>query len=184
MTNVRHAALFTVALSLPALAGAQPSVTKSNTVRTTATIQAIDSTTRSLTLKAKDGEEQTFRATADMTRFNELKVGDTIDITYVESVVVRVAKPGDPNTPAATTVDAALTRGTGAAPGGTVGAQVSTTVTVKAIDTAVPSITVVTDGGRTVTRKVEDAKNLAGVKVGDKLAITYTEALLMSVAEK
>ena len=115
-----------------------------------------------------------------MTRFNELKVGDTVDITYVESVVLRVRKPGE--AASATTGDAAVTRNTGGTPGGTIGAQVSTTVTVKALDPAVPSITVVTEDGRTVTRKIEDKKNLEGVKVGDKILITYTEALLVSVA--
>jgi hypothetical protein len=33
-----------------------------------------------------------------------------------------------------------------------------------------------------VTRKIDNKKNLEGVTVGDQLAITYTQALLMSVA--
>jgi len=41
---------------------------------------------------------------------------------------------------------------------------------------------VLTDDGRTVTYKIEQAKNLEGFKAGDKLAVTYTEALLVSVA--
>jgi Cu/Ag efflux protein CusF len=172
-------ALLTLALAVPGIASAQPQVTKSNTVRGTATIQAIDATTRNVTLKTKDGSEETFKAGPEITRFNELKVGDTIEVTYVESLVMRVQKPGEK--PAATTGDAALTRNTGQ-PGATLGAQMSTTVTVKAIDPSIPSITVVTEDNRTVTRKVEDKKNIEGVKVGDKIAITYTEALLMSVA--
>lgn len=178
MTHAHRIALLTLALAVPGIASAQPSVTKSNTVRGSATIQAIDKTTRAITLKTKDGEE-TFRAGPDMTRFNELKVGDTIEVTYIESIVMRVRKPGE--TATATGGDVALTRNTGA-PGATMGAQMNTTVTVKAIDTSVPSITVLTEDGRTVTRKVEDKKNLEGVKVGDKIGITYTEALLVSVA--
>jgi hypothetical protein len=57
---------------------------------------------------------------------------------------------------------------------------VTTTVGVKAIDPSVPSITVSTADGRTVTRKIENKKNLEGIKVGDKLDITYTRALLVS----
>jgi Cu/Ag efflux protein CusF len=179
MTKVYHAALFTLILAVPGLAAGQPSVSKSNTVRGSATIQAIDATTRSVTLKLKDGGEETFKAGPEITRFNELKVGDTIEVAYVESIVMRVQKPGE--APAATSGDAAMTRNTGR-PGATLGAQVNTTVTVKAIDPAVPSITVVTQDGRTVTRKIEDKKNLDGVKVGDKIAITYTEAILMNVS--
>ena len=61
MTNVYKAALLTLTLAVPALASAQPSVTKSNTQRTSATIQAIDSTTRMVTLKTKSGERSRSR---------------------------------------------------------------------------------------------------------------------------
>ena len=54
-------------------------------------------------------------------------------------------------------------------------------MTVKAVDPSVPSITVTTDDGRTVSRKVEDKKNIEGVKAGDKIDITYTQALLTSI---
>jgi hypothetical protein len=52
---------------------------------------------------------------------------------------------------------------------------------VKAVDPAVPSITVTTDDGRTVSRRIEDKKNIEGVKPGDKIDITYTQALLTSI---
>jgi hypothetical protein len=56
-----------------------------------------------------------------------------------------------------------------------------TTVTVKAIDPQLPSITVTTQDGRSVTRKIEDKKNLEGVKVGDRIDITYTQALIANL---
>jgi hypothetical protein len=55
------------------------------------------------------------------------------------------------------------------------------TVTVKAIDPALPSVTVTTPAGRTVTRKVENKKNIEGLKVGDQIDITYTRAVLTDV---
>jgi hypothetical protein len=174
-------ALFALALGVPGLAMAQQPITKAATVRATATIQAIDATTRTVTLRMKDGQEDSFTASPEMARFNELKVGQTIDFTYTESLVVQVRKPGAPGT-GGTTGNAALTTSSGAQPGATLGAQLQTTVTVKAIDPAVPSITVATTDGRTVTRKIDNKKNLEGVTVGDQLAITYTQALLMSVA--
>jgi Cu/Ag efflux protein CusF len=173
-------ALLAFALALPSVARGQNPVTRSNTVRGSATIQAIDSTTRSVTLRTKDGEEDTFRVSPDMARFNELKVGDTVNFTYVESVVFQVRKAGGA-APAATTGQAAITATDAKKPGGTLAAQLQTTVTVKAINPSVPSVTVTTADGRTVTRKIQDKKNLEGLKVGDKVDITYTEALLMSV---
>jgi len=172
--------LLSLAIAVPALAQTPKPITKSNTVRASATIQAIDSTTRSVTLRTKDGEEDTFQVSPDIKRFNELKVGDQVNFTYVESLVVQVRKPGAA-APAGTTGDAAITAGGGKKPGGTLAGQIQTTVTVKAIHPEVPSVTVVTADGRTVTRKIEDKKNIEGLKVGDKVDITYTAALLMNV---
>jgi hypothetical protein len=45
----------------------------------------------------------------------------------------------------------------------------------------VPSITVKTQSGDVVTRKIEDKKNLEGVAPGDRIVITYTQALLAAV---
>jgi len=181
MTNVRTGALILLLAALPAAALAQRAVTKSQTLHETATIQAIDQTTRAVTLRFKDGDEENFTAGPEIKRFNEFKVGDTVDMTYVASIVVQIQKPGGSSSPAATTGEAAITRGRGQKPSTTMSAQVKTTVTVKSVDPAVPSITVLTDDGRTVTRKIEDKKNLEGVKPGDKLDITYTEAVLMSI---
>ena len=65
-------------------------------------------------------------------------------------------------------------------PGGGIGKQQTTTVTVKAVDMNVPSITVATADGRTLTRKIADKKNLEGVKAGDQIDITYTQAVVVS----
>ena len=154
-------------------------VTKVNSVSATATIVAIDSTSRTLTLKNEKGEEDLFAVGPAVTRFNELKVGDKVKMTYYESLVFQLLKPGEASTPASE--KAAFTKAESALPGGTIATQMKKTVTVKSIDAAVPSITVTTEDGRTVTRKIEDKKNLEKVKVGDKIEITYTEALLASV---
>ena len=47
---------------------------------------------------------------------------------------------------------------------------------------AVPSITVITADGRTITRKIDEKKNLEGVKPGDKIDITITRAIVTEVA--
>ncbi len=173
-------------LALAPAATAQTPVTKTKSVSATATIQAIDTTTRSITLRDETGVEDTYVAGPEIKRFNELKVGDTVKMTYYESVFLQVRKAaGAAGTtgakPADATLDAAVTRGKGALPGVTAAVQEKMTVTVKAIDPALPSLTVTTPDGRTITRKIEDKKNLEGVAVGDLIDVTYTRALLTSV---
>jgi Cu/Ag efflux protein CusF len=161
------------------LAFAQEPITKSQSVSATVTVQAIDSANRRLTLRNEKGEEESYIVGPGVERFNEIKVGDKVKMTYVESIVFQVRKPGEPVDKAG--VDAAITRSKSAMPGATISVQEKQTVTVKAVDPAVPSITVTTEDGRTITRKIEQKKYLEGVKPGDKIDITYTEAILTSV---
>jgi hypothetical protein len=78
--------------------------------------------------------------------------------------------------------EAALNRAKSALPAGTLATQEKMTVTVKSIDSTVPSVTVATDEGRVVTRKIDDRKNLANIKPGDRIDITFTRALVTEVA--
>jgi hypothetical protein len=155
-------------------------ITKTNMTTATATVVTIDHTKRMITLKDdKTGQEDTFSIGAEVKRFEEIKAGDRVRTSFYESVVLQVRKPGDPAPPPSS--DTAVTRAKSDLPAATVAAQEKMTVTVKAIDAAVPSVTVTTPDGRTVTRKVEDKKNLTNVKVGDQIDITYTRALLLSI---
>jgi hypothetical protein len=173
-------------LAIAPAAMAQTPMTKTKSVSATATIQAIDTTTRTLTLKDETGVEDSYVAGPEVQRFNELKVGDTVKMTYYESVFLQVRKAGSAAgttgaKPADASLDAAVTRGKGPLPGVTAAVQEKMTVTVKAIDQALPSITVTTSDGRTITRKVEDKKNLEGVAPGDLIDVVYTRALLTQV---
>jgi hypothetical protein len=84
------------ALFVAGAAYAQPpaSVTKSAVVTETATIVAIDSTNRLISLKLDDGTVETIVAGPDVQRFSELKVGDKVTFKYYESVVYAIQKPG------------------------------------------------------------------------------------------
>jgi Cu/Ag efflux protein CusF len=169
-----------VLVALPLVAAAQKPVTQTEAVEITTKIEAIDKTARMVSLKDKDGNTDTIYCGPEVKRFDELKVGDTVTFRYQESIAYAIRKPGQAGAaPAAP--PAAITRGTGPKPGGTIAQQQTATVTVKAIDPKTPSVTVLTEDGRTVDFKVDNPKNLEGVKVGDKVEVTYTQALMISV---
>jgi hypothetical protein len=155
-------------------------------VTKTATVDAIDATSRTVTVSFPSGLSEVVSVGPDVKRFSEVKVGDKIEMRYYESVVLQIRKPADagsgaPSASPTTSDSSAATAGTGPRPGGTAARQRKATVAVLAIDRAAPSITVKTTAGHTVTRKVNDAKNLDGLAVGDKIDITYTEAMLVHV---
>jgi hypothetical protein len=77
-------------LAAMALPFAQEPVSKANVLRMNATIQAIDPATRSITLRDDKGNEDSFKVGDSVKRFDELKVGQRVNITYYESLVFHV----------------------------------------------------------------------------------------------
>lgn len=154
-------------------------VERAGNVSKTATIVSIDHTKRVATLKDADGNVEDFHAGPEIKRFNELKVGDSVTFSYHAAVVYQVTKPGEAAPPVQKGVE--TVRGQGQKPSGALTQQHQATVTVEAIDPAVPSIKVKTPEGHSMSAKVEDKKSLDGLKVGDKVTVTFTEALMVTV---
>ena len=163
------------------VAMAHPAVAQSKTVRSemrteVGTVETIDATTRVVTLKKADGTFVSVVAGPDIARFAELKVGD--NARYYENVILRLKRPGESDV-------ISQAKGTTGSeqvlPGGTKAKQTTITATISAIDTAVPSITFTGPSGLKYTSKVQDTEALAKVKVGDKVDIIWTEAMLVSL---
>jgi len=174
-------ALSTALVYVPARADDTSSTAKtvSGTAQLTAKIIAIDKTNRVVTLQDAQGNTYDVQAGPGIKRFDDLSVGDTVKITYQESVAIAITKPGAaaPVSEASPTV----TRGTGEKPSGTVTQTQTALVTIQSIDATKPSVTVKTQDGRTLTFLVENKDNLKGFKVGDTVQITYRQALMVSV---
>lgn len=168
-----------LALGLPARAAQKPAE-QLTAVEMTATIQAIDHAARLVTLSSAEAGLQTIGVGPEVERFGELKVGDKITFRYYESVAYAVRKAGEAAT-APPVGQPTVTRGTGPRPAATISQQKQATVTVQAVDLSVPSVTVLTADGRLVSFKVEDKARLKGIGPGDRVEITYTEAVMISV---
>ena len=186
MTTKTLVAVALAAAALPATAQSQtkPAAPKqmadTEAVRLQGTIEAIDATAREVTLKI-DGELHTFTAGPEVKRFSELKVGQTLTAEYREAVLYEIRKPGAAAPTAAYGGERTSVRGKAVKPSGAIVRQQVASVVVKAIDAKTPSITVLTPDARTVTVRVEKPERLTGVKVGDKIDITYTQTFQVRV---
>jgi len=145
---------------------------------TKATVEAIESSSRTLTLKREDGTYVTTVVPDGEKRFDELKIGDTINARYYENIVLRLKPAGEADV---NTASAAKTPGATTTPASTNAKQRTIAATITAIDRSLPSITFSGPNGWKYSSKVEDKKALEKVKVGDKVDITWTEALLVSL---
>lgn len=143
------------------------------------TISAIDAATREVTLSMSDGREATVICGPEVRNFDQLGVGDAVEMEFVQALALELRKGS--TAPISRTVEAVTATGEpGAAPAGAQGARVRAVAEVVAID---PETRIVTLRGpqRTVELKVEDPAQFANIAVGDRVEGTYVEALAVQV---
>ncbi len=157
-------------------AAAQSKTIPGKTEIVTATVEAIDHASRRVTVKKPDGTYGEFYAPMELKRFDTLKVGDKITAKYYENVVLQVKPAGEKDVDKSS---AGVVRAEG--PAGTASRQRTITATITAIDPSVPSITFAGPNGWKYSTRVQDTAALSRVKVGDKVDITWTEAMVLSL---
>jgi hypothetical protein len=180
-------AAISLALAIPA-AAQTPSVMESSkpgsvamaqTITAHATIKAIAAGTRELTLVGEKGHEFTAVAGPEVVNFDKLKVGDRVDVKYVEALAVQLHKGGGKTV--ARTDTAAADRGpAGSPPGGIAGRKVTVVGDVIAVDQATHMVTV-KGPKRTVEFVVKDPEQFKLIAKGDQLEATYVEAVAVAV---
>jgi ribosomal 50S subunit-recycling heat shock protein len=159
----------------------KPSVKKEKTTHVQATVESIDLDKRLVTLKGPNGDLFDIVAGERVKNLPQVKVGDIVDITYYESIAVKVYKPGEMPQGDSATVGAERLAKPGEKPAGVAGSKVTITATVESISPKKTSVTLKMSDGKMKVVKVEDKKNLENVKVGDEVMITVTEALAIQV---
>jgi len=150
-----------------------------SSMTTTATVTKINQKTREVTIKMSDGQEHSFVASDHVKNLAQVKKGDVITITYTQALAYQLRKHGA--AAGVTTTQAVASADSGAKPAGAVAQQTTVTVKITAIDTSIPTVTVMGPRGNTETIVVRDPQKLNGVKVGDMVDITYTEAIALEV---
>jgi len=173
--TILAATLFAATASL---AGAQTKTLPGEMKTETATVEAIDHARREVTLKEANGLYSTIEVPADNKKFDSIKVGDKVTARYYDNVVIRVKQPGEKDVDTDT---AAVTAGSNAKPGGTAATQRTITATITAIDMKIPSVTFTGPNNWKYSSKVQDKNALSKVKVGDKVDIVWTEAVMISL---
>jgi hypothetical protein len=183
-TTVRPFFKMTAAFAIVALmfvtgAQAQKGETVGASVTVTAKVISVDQKTRKVKIKTDDGKKYSFIAGDNVVNLPQVKKGDIITAVYTEAIGYEVRKHNKQTGVAVT--NAAAAAEPGQKPAGAVMQQTTVAVSVTAIDPTVPSVTFQGPDGETKTIKVKDPKKLEGVKVGDVVDITYTEAIAIKV---
>lgn len=156
-----------------------PGVAEAGVVKVRGTVSAIDKENRTITLKGPKGRTLTLDV-KDPSKLDVIKVGDPVIAAYVEAVAIQVKKAGTA-APGVTTQESRVTSKPGETPAGAIAREVTVTGTITAIDKKAQKVTIKGPQGNQETVKVKDPKNLEGVKAGDMVEITFTQALAVSL---
>ena len=165
-----------LALSMPSWA--QTRTLPTQTVTLSGTVETIDHEKRVVNIKTPEGKFQAIDVPPAAKRFDELKVGDKVSITYNNTVSARLKPPGEAPVNTATGTS---TAGQGERPGGTASQERVMTASITDIDKNAQSITFTGPNGWKYSRRVLDPTVLDKIKVGDQVDITWDTNVTVAV---
>jgi Cu/Ag efflux protein CusF len=147
-----------------------------------ASIQAIDATTRTITLRGPKGETS-FVAGPEVRNFDNIRVGDKVRVGYYEAVAAEIQKKGTSGSePAA--AGAVYRAPVGSQPAAAAARAINATVKIEAVDTKANTVTVKRSDGSTKkidVKSPEGHKFIRTLHAGDDVEITYIDALAIEV---
>ncbi|OPY81171.1 MAG: hypothetical protein A4E65_01209 [Syntrophorhabdus sp. PtaU1.Bin153] len=143
-------------------------------------VDAVDPAKRTVSLKSDDGKIQTYKLGPEVRNFDQIKVGDVVNVTLFESVAVFVRK-SDEN-PAAREVQTVRMAPKGTKPGVVVSDTTEVTAKVEALDYAKRTVTLKGPAGNMRTISVDEGvKRFDNIKVGDEVVLRITDAMAIAV---
>jgi hypothetical protein len=150
------------------------------TTSETVIVTGIDRSNRTVGLQNAEGEKRTVKVPADVKAYDTLKVGDRIDIDYYEAIAVSMLPPGTKPSMSEKTSGSRMGEGGTA----TVGRETSISAEVTSVDAANNKVSFKGPKGQVRTVTVQDPtmqKKLPGLKPGQVVQFTYTEAVAASI---
>ena len=168
---------------LATFASAQQPAVVNDQITLRGTVEAVDQTARTVTIRGERGNV----VTLDMPMVGSpaLQVGDVVSVAYYDRVSVRLKPVGEAAVDRTEPPVATATPGT--LPEATVASQRITTVTITGWDPTQRVVTFTGPGGTAYTRRLletTDAQVMAGLKVGDRVDVTRTEAVRLAVESR
>jgi hypothetical protein len=159
----------------------EPAV-REDLVHAKATVEAINATTREITLKGEHGSSS-FIAGPEVRNFDSIHVGDTVSVVYYEALLAELKQKGTAST-APTEVATASRAPVGDTPAASARRTVTGTVTIESYDTATDTVVFVNAGGErhTIAVQAQSMKELGRtLKPGDQVELTYIEVISIEV---
>jgi len=154
---------------------------KKESLEVSAKVVAIDTENRLLSLSGPAGSA-TILCGPEIVNFPQIHVGDDLKVTYTAAMAASITKSKAP--PSTKVETEAGTAPMGSKPAAMVGATVTTTVQIESVDTSFETVSFKRPDGFVRTIAVESPegkKFIRTLKKGDKVDVSYTEALAIAI---
>jgi hypothetical protein len=148
-------------------------------VTATSKVTAIDPPERTVTLTNEAGETNTYKLGKNVRNFDQIKVGDQVKATLLESVAVTVSKSSAPATAGERGVVAVAPKG--AQPGVLMAKTRQISAKIVSVDPNTRTVTVEGPMGGKPTIKVGPNVKLDELQQGDDVTLSVTDALAIRV---
>ncbi|MBX3705322.1 MAG: hypothetical protein KF911_01725 [Pseudomonadales bacterium] len=184
-SNVTQRLLVVLALGLAGAAGwsdEPESAMVVNEHEVTATVTALDRESRQITLRSAEGDVLTFVAGQEVRNLNQVEVGDRVSIGFYTGIAAQIVQADQE--PVADLGIVSARAAPGERPARVESTMISAVVTIQSIDADGNRVTFRDhdDIMRTVTiERPEMLQFVRDLRAGDKVRITYTEAIAVRV---
>ena len=159
---------------------AEPGAIAVSVLKASATVEAVDTAKRTVTLKGQAGETRTLKCGPEVRNFDQIKVGDSVNLTFVDEVAAYVRKADAP--PVAEEGAMVALAPKGAKPGVMMAETVEVKAKIESVNTKKHTITFLNPDGSKKTVKVgKKAKELKELLKGDDVVLRITQAMLIDV---
>jgi hypothetical protein len=175
------------AVDTPSAPAAQGPIVKEELKQVQATVEAVDSATRAVTLRGPDGDV-TLIAGPEVRNFDQIKTGDRLVASYYVAVTAQrgsdSASGGGGAAMKTQSTTATYTAPVGAHPAGAVTRTTTMTVRIESVDTAGETVSFIRPDGthRTVAAETPEMREfIKTLTRGDDVDVTYTEAVAVEM---
>jgi hypothetical protein len=159
---------------------AEPGAIAVAVLKASASVESVDAAKRMVTLKTPDGATKTLKCGPEVRNFDQIKAGDTVNLTFVDEVAAYVRKADAP--PLAEEGAMVALAPKGAKPGVLMAETAEVKAKVESVNKTKRTITLLNPDGSTKTVKVaKKADALKELKKGDDIVLRITQALLIDV---
>jgi hypothetical protein len=155
-----------------------------STGQASAEVAGIDKGTRTVTLKTPKGDTLNVVAGDAVKNFDQIKIGDTVTVRYTRAAALKLITDKEAAALAAggpKESEGSTTAPPGAEPAFTSARKTTSIAEVTAVDPKASTITLKGANGKIDTVDVHNPDQFKVVKPGDKVQVTYAEAIAVAV---